>query len=243
MRRSGVADPPLDTVKLALEASFRTAVGTVAAAVGIAIARRRRTRTSLGGWWSGVAWSTIKVPLAIAAMRRAGSGELAVKAITESDNRAAEQLWSRLAIRRTRHGRCRPSSPMAATRPPWSSHGDFDVVTRHSAKRSGPCTGKRGSPPGCRPFPMLACDRLDAQPQHRSPLGAGRQRHCRQRRLGSGGGGDYLVRQFAIVPIPSGHVGVALAAEVHDGAFETGVAVLNALSDWLLGHLAELTDY
>ncbi len=38
---------------------------------------------------------------------------------------------------------------------------------------------------------------------------------------GPGIAGDYLVRQFAIVPIEAGHVGVALAAEDHDGVFET----------------------
>ena len=54
--------------------------------------------------------------------------------------------------------------------------------------------------------------------------------------------GDYLVRQFAIVPIEPGHVGVALAAEAHDGVFETGVDVLNKLTDWLVDHLAELTQ-
>ena len=31
---------------------------------------------------------------------------------------------------------------------------------------------------------------------------------------------DYMVRQFGIVPTESGHWGVALAAEAHDGAFE-----------------------
>ena len=54
--------------------------------------------TSLGDGRSGVAWSTIKVPLAIAALRsdRSRAKDLVVKAITESDNAASEQLWSRL---------------------------------------------------------------------------------------------------------------------------------------------------
>ena len=54
--------------------------------------------------------------------------------------------------------------------------------------------------------------------------------------------GDYLVRQFAVVPTEAGHVGVALAAEAHDGGFETGVDVLNKLADWLVDDLAELTE-
>jgi hypothetical protein len=36
---------------------------------------------------------------------------------------------------------------------------------------------------------------------------------------------------------------VALAAEVHDGVFETGVDVLNTLSEWLLGRLPGLARY
>ncbi|MGB6206206.1 hypothetical protein, partial [Mycobacterium sp.] len=59
---------------------------------------------------------------------------------------------------------------------------------------------------------------------------------------GPGTHGQYLVRQFAIVPSGSGHMGVALAAEVHDGTFETGVDVINRLADWLVNHLAELTE-
>ena len=59
---------------------------------------------------------------------------------------------------------------------------------------------------------------------------------------GPGIGGDYLVRQFAIAPIEAGHVGVALAAQALDGVFETGVTVLNDLTDWLVDHLDELTQ-
>jgi hypothetical protein len=51
----------------------------------------------------------------------------------------------------------------------------------------------------------------------------------------------YLVRQFAILPAESGTTGLALAADAHDGVFETGVDVLNTLSDWVIENLAELT--
>ncbi|MDT5253708.1 MAG: hypothetical protein QOH07_2662, partial [Mycobacterium sp.] len=59
---------------------------------------------------------------------------------------------------------------------------------------------------------------------------------------GPGTADDYLVRQFAIVPSGSGTLGVALAAEIDDGGYETGVDVLNTLTDWLLEHLPELTQ-
>ena len=50
---------------------------------------------------------------------------------------------------------------------------------------------------------------------------------------GPGLAGDYLVRQFGIVPTAAGSVGVAIAAEVHDGEYEAGVDVVNRLADWV----------
>jgi hypothetical protein len=60
---------------------------------------------------------------------------------------------------------------------------------------------------------------------------------------GPGVAGDYLVRQFGIVPMESGHAGVALAAEVQDGALDTGVDALNKVTDWLIAGLPELTRH
>jgi hypothetical protein len=36
---------------------------------------------------------------------------------------------------------------------------------------------------------------------------------------------------------------VALAADAHDGAFETGVDVVNTLTDWLLSRVPSLARY
>jgi beta-lactamase class A len=50
-----------------------------------------------GSWTSGHAWSTVKVPLAVAALEAApgeATDALAAKAITVSDNAAAEALWA-----------------------------------------------------------------------------------------------------------------------------------------------------
>ncbi|MGH3551757.1 MAG: hypothetical protein ACRDT5_04005, partial [Mycobacterium sp.] len=54
---------------------------------------------TLGDWPSGPAWSTIKVPLVIAAMREQNTGQVTesmIAAITESDNQAAESIWEGL---------------------------------------------------------------------------------------------------------------------------------------------------
>lgn len=60
---------------------------------------------------------------------------------------------------------------------------------------------------------------------------------------GPGIHGDYLVRQFGIMPTQSGRWGVALAAEAHDGVFETGIEVVNALTDWLVSHVPGLARF
>lgn len=74
-------------------------------------------------------------------------------------------------------------------------------------------------------------------------MGTGRQWFCRKGRLGTGEDGEYLVRQFGILPTPSGQWGVALAAEAHDGVFETGTAAVNTLTDWLVSRLPGLARY
>jgi hypothetical protein len=51
---------------------------------------------------------------------------------------------------------------------------------------------------------------------------------------GPGISDGYLVRQFAIVPTEAGHIGVAMAADAQDGVFETGIDVLNDLTDWFV---------
>jgi len=45
------------------------------------------------------------------------------------------------------------------------------------------------------------------------------------------------------VPTRSGQWGVALAADAHDGMFETGIEVVNAMADWLVGRLPVLARY
>ena len=77
--------------------SFHALSSRLSAEVGIAIASVGSSPVCLGTWSSGVAWSTSKVPLVIAASRAGvGSHELVAQTITQSDNAAAEELWSRL---------------------------------------------------------------------------------------------------------------------------------------------------
>lgn len=232
-------------LELALEASFDQLAATVPAKVGVAVARPDRT-FSLGSWWSGVAWSTIKVPLAIAALRKdwLGARELATKAVTESDNRASEQLSSQLG---------EPAEAARQVQAVVAEGGDTATVvesrrlrrgftafgqTQWSLQRQARFAAELSTIPD-------AAEVIDMM-QRLSPTqrwGLAAKGLAAKGGWGPGGRGEYLVRQFGVVPTPTGNWGVALAADTHDGVFETGVDVLDTLTDWLLSRLPSLARY
>jgi hypothetical protein len=232
-------------LELALEASFQALAAAAPANVGIAIARPDRTY-SLGQWSSGVAWSTIKVPLAVAALRdspvRAKS--LVARMITESDNAASEQLWSRLG---------EPAEAARQVQAIINDCGDDATVVESRRLRRGftafgqtQWTLDRQARFAAQ-LPLIpdAATVIDLMGQ----LTTGQRWGLAAKGLAAKGGwgpgvhDDYLVRQFGIVPTQSGQWGVALAAEAHDGVFETGIEVINALADWVVSRLPGLARY
>ncbi|MDT5225424.1 MAG: hypothetical protein QOG19_2831 [Mycobacterium sp.] len=251
MRRPGVPHPPAvgrprlthyDGVPGAhvLAASFDELAGS--ASVGIAIAAPGQTEVyTLGRWSTGVAWSTAKVPLAIAALRadRARAKTLVAKAITESDNPASEHLWSLLGEPACAAGRVQAVIVQAGDastvvesrrlRPGFTAFGQ----TQWSLALQARFAANLSDIPEAAPVIELM-HRI--MPEQRWGLAA--KGVAAKGGWGPGVGGGYLTRQFGIVPVPTGHLGVALAADAR--TFEAGVAVLNQLVDWLFGHLAEL---
>jgi hypothetical protein len=230
-------------LELALETSFEQLSASVPAEVGIAIARPDRTY-ALGSWQSGVAWSTIKVPLAIAALRTdwLRARDLAKKAITESDNQASEQLWSGLGG---------PADAAPQVQGIIAEGGDTATVvesrrlrrgftafgqTQWTLQRQARFAAELPTIPG-------AADVIDLMQN----LTAAQQWGLAAKGIAAKGGwgpgvdGGYLVRQFGIMPTPSGQWGVALAADAE--AFEAGVEVINALADWLVSRLPGLARY
>jgi hypothetical protein len=231
-------------VEPALEVSFRQLSGDVPATIGVAISSADGTcLTSLGSWSTGVAWSTIKVPLTIACLRAGvAKDELAAKTITQSDNPAAEELWCQLGD---------PAEAAMQVQAVIRDAGDTSTVVESRRLR-----------PGYTAFGQTQWS-LVRQAQFAARLpgipGAGRivdlmRDLCPDQRWGlaakgfaaKGGwgpdSGDYLVRQFATVPLKAGNVGVALAVQAHDGVFETGVDGVNRLTDWVVDHLADLAQ-
>ena len=232
-------------LQLALEASFEQLSAAAPANVGIAIARPDRT-FSLGRWTSGVAWSTIKVPLGIAALRAdsARAQDLVVKAITESDNPASEQLWSQLgnpadAARKVQHviEECGDAATVVELRRLRRGFTAFGQ-TQWTLERQAHFAAQLSLIP-CATTVIDLMRHLTIGHQ----WGLSAQGIAAKAGWGPGVNGDYLVRQFGIVPTQSGQWGVALAAEAHDGVFETGVEVVNSLSDWLMSRLPSLARY
>ncbi len=233
--------------RLAFAASFERFAAGVSATIGIAVASPRlHEALSLGSSAGGVVWSTIKVPLALAAMRcdPPGARELAVKAITESDNPASERLWSLLgepadAARRVQavireSGDAVTVVESRRLRPAFTAFGQTQWTLEAQARFAAGL-----------PYVTGAAAVIDLM--HRitgdQRWGLAAKGVAAKGGWGPGVAGDYLVRQFGVVPVESGHVGVALAAEVHDGAFDTGVEALNRVTDWLVGRLPELTRH
>jgi hypothetical protein len=230
-----VADSPV-------AASFEELAASVPATVGIAFAAPHGAVRSFGPWSCGVAWSTIKVPLAIAALRHdpGGARDLVVKAITESDNDASERLWSRLG-----------EPAHAARRVQAVVHECGDTATVVESRRIRPGFTAFGQTQWTLERQARFAARLphlpDAAPVidlMRRLTGTQRWGMAAKGIAAKGGWGpglddDYLVRQFGVIPTESGHAGAALAA--HAETFDACVDVLNAMTDWLVGHLPALT--
>jgi hypothetical protein len=219
-----------------LQKSFDALSSGLPATVGIAVAAGGRHPVSLGSWTSGVAWSTIKVPLAIAAPA-VDDADLVFKTITLSDNAAAEELWSRLgdsAARLVQAVIRKAGDPTTEveSRRLRAEYTPFGQTRWSLTDQARFAAGLSLVPEASRVIELMG----DLSADHCWGLAA--NGFAAKGGWGPGTAHDYLVRQFGIV---SGTVGVALAAEVGDGGYEAGVEAVNALTDWLVERLPELT--
>lgn len=241
--RAPVAAPlPLAPVAVDLQTSFQQLAATLPADVGIAVSAGNQS-TTYGTWRNGAAWSTIKVPLSIAALRRdsIAAEPLVTQAITQSDNNAADQLWSMLGA---------PEAAGAAVqtvlaegtdagvtvqtkqvRPPYSPYGQ----TEWSLQDAADFTFQ---------LPCLAADSVLAEMRSIAPEQqwglAGESEVAAKGGWGPEPDGGYLVRQIALVGSGSSSFGVAIAAKPYDGSFSTGTAMLNQVSQWILDHRQQM---
>jgi len=199
--------------------------------VGVALSSGEELGTIRGG----VAWSTIKVPLALAVAAReltALDEELIELTLTVSDNVAAYALWERLGP---------PEVAAAAVQDVLAAAGDSETRVEAHVLRAG------FTPFGQTEWTLAAQVRLLAALPGLPGSDAIRDRMRRvvpEQRWGLGALGDevelkggwgplsdgrHFIRQMGIV----GTLSVALAAIPEDGSFESGTAMLDRLAHWL----------
>lgn len=189
--------------------------------------------TSFGAWTSGAAWSTIKVPLAVAALR-AGLREPVRSSIVHSDNEAAELLWSCLgdgAARQVQSVLREAGDPTTVVesrrlRAEYTPFGQTSWSLVDQARFAAGLSGVADASPVVELMGQLCTE-------HRWGLAA--KGYAAKGGWGPGRNGDYLVRQFGVVS----DWGVALAVELHDAGYDAGVEIVGKLADWVVDRLTQ----
>ncbi|MCV7375301.1 hypothetical protein H5P33_21510 [Mycolicibacterium arabiense] len=236
------AAPPSPLPLDELQPSFEQLAATLPADVGVAVSAGDVTMT-YGNWQTGAAWSTIKVPLAIAAIRKdpAAAEPLVDAAITQSDNAAADQLWDSLgtptdagaAVQQVLADGNNAGVGVQTTqvRPPYSPYGQTTWSLEQAARFAFT-------------LPCLAVDSLLGQMADIATDQqwgfAGDTGVAAKGGWGPEADGGYLVRQIALVGDGPDSFGVAVAAKPNDGTFATGTAMLDQLANWVGDHRTQL---
>lgn len=229
-----------------LENQLGSSIGLTISAVG-----KDKPVTQVGSLTSGVAWSTSKAPVALAVVRQAGGHpsaderELMRKAITASDNAAAQALWEDLGAGET-----------AAAKVDRVLAEAGDTTTRVN-----PFVTRQGFTAfGQTVWPLASQQKfiadLECLPDTDELLGLMGTVEADQRwGLGSAGlpaifkggwgpdpDGRYLVRQMGLLELPGGgRVAVTVATRPGDGTFETGQSDLTTMAKWLAQKLDGVT--
>jgi hypothetical protein len=233
---------PLGTLNADFAQLQRKVHGVVAIAVtAVGVGQSPRV---LGDSSSGPAWSTIKVPLAIAALREPSLPDVTQAinaAITESDNAAAESLWEGLgdpnvAAKKIenvlREAGDQTLVQMNRVRPPFTAFGQTIWSLSDQAKF----------------ISYAVCDSRDksifdlmGQIDRDQSWGLG---SIAAARFKGGWGpkptGDYFVRQMGVIPTPGGMTAVSISVEPASGSFDDGTEELTEVANWLSDHRGEL---
>lgn len=199
------------------------------------------SQTTLGSWSSGVAWSTAKVPVAVALARQNGGSATSSmrSAITASDNGAAEAMWSALGsgsragakVDRVLHSagdstNIQTQRVRSGFTPFGQTNWSIDAQQRFAAHL--PCIS------GSNAVLSLMGNVVSDQ---RWGLGNVGSSPKFKGGWGPGSGGGYLVRQFGIVNVSGGQLAVAIAAEPSNGQFQSGIDDLNKIANWIDSNL------
>ncbi|KAA0021795.1 hypothetical protein FOY51_17490 [Antrihabitans cavernicola] len=243
----GAATPTASAVPAAsdLATEFAAFEQTLPGKVGMAVVPVGGSSVQvMGGWTTGVAWSTIKVPLAISAIRESGAAAVpfAGPAISRSDNAAAEQLWSLLGT---------PAQAADAVQSVLAEGTDTSTLVQDRRVRAGFTAfgqtnwsledqARFAAHLPCLPNSTKVLDlmsNLEADQQWGLARIDGTESKAG---WGPDEAGAYLVRQLGIVTTPAGQTAITLAAEPTSGTFDAGIAVLNQMTAWIQARVAKL---
>ena len=219
-----------------LAADLNAKVGIVVRALGTG-----PEPVSAGDWSTGTAWSTIKVPLAIAGLRETDPPEATEAmraAITQSDNEAAESIWEGLG------------DPAVAAKKVEAVLAEFGAPTPVESQKVRPEFTAFGqttwtlndqatflSSAACDPRNKPIMDLMgQIAPDQSWGLG-----EIPGAEFKGGWGpsleGSYLVRQLGVIPVRDGFAVVAVAAEPNSGSFDDGTLDLTQIANWLQQHV------
>jgi hypothetical protein len=246
-RTTPVPSPPAGN-SAALRVSFDRLAAQLGGSEGLAFTSVGGTATTqLGSWRTGVGWSTVKVPLAVAVVAKAqghpdtGLKALMRRAITASDNAAAEQLWSSLGppqsaasrvqavLRSAGDGQTRVQSQRV--RPGFTAFGQTTWSLTNQARfvAALPCITYSND--------VIALMGVVESGQRWGIGAVGRPAQFKGG-WGPGPAGGYLVRQMGILTLANGsRIGLAIASEPADGRFGTGTANVTALARWAVANI------
>ncbi|WP_354698730.1 hypothetical protein DSM112329_04423 [Paraconexibacter sp. AEG42_29] len=225
--------------------SFGALASSLGGTSGVAVmpAGRGGTVQTAGSLQTGVAWSTMKTGVAAATYAKGTGGSsagLLSRAITASDNSAAESLWSNLGP---------PSQAGALVEAQLRAAGDVSTSVQTQRVRSGftafgqtqwplagqvrftagmTCTG-----PGRQVLALMGQVVAD----QRWGLGSAGVSARFKGGWGPGSGGGYLVRQMGILRIRGHQVAVTIATQPADGSFGGGTRNLTAIAKWVVAHV------
>ena len=229
-------------------ASFQRLAASLGGQSGLAVSGvgLGRPVERVGALRGGSAWSTAKVPIAMAVIDAGGQatrqGDLA-QAITASDNAAATRLWTSLgppeAAAEAANAQLRAAGDTRTSIEPrtllasYTPFGQTGWSLRDQAKFAAgmPCTaagvqvlGLMGQVVGGQQWGLGA---TGPEAQFKGGWGPGSR---------PGVGGGYLDRQLGIVTVDGTPLAVSIATVPADGSHESGTRNLTEIARWLTEH-------
>lgn len=232
----------------ALRSDWDAVSRTLAQPVGIAIAAvgtGRSTPIVLGDEQVQVAWSTIKVPLAVAAERHHGGPLTATTAaITQSDNAAAQSLWDSLgtdaqaaaAVMKvlTEGANGDVSVPTTQLRAGYTIFGQTRWSLPQAATFTAHLPCLRGSDRVVGLMGRVAANQRWGVEVMKTPTAT-----AVKGGWGPGAVSGYVVRQLGLITHRDGaRTAVAMTTYSPDGSLGSGMTALNQTAQWLNRKLA-----